>query len=156
MYHILEARIRTALAAHIRQHYSLDVPIVTERPPRIDDTGLARSPPERPPGPALAQVRKKSAGSGPHQSLFSFPAASAIQGGEKIHLPSRERGDRQAVTIDQAIVRQRGQSRAGRESADQVQRVGARQRNPLVRERPAARFQRQAERSRQRICIAQT
>ncbi len=36
MFHVLEARIRAALAAHVRQHYSLDVTVVTERPPRIE------------------------------------------------------------------------------------------------------------------------
>jgi arginyl-tRNA synthetase len=35
VYHVLEARIRTALTAHIRQRYSQDVAVVTERPPRI-------------------------------------------------------------------------------------------------------------------------
>jgi len=34
--HVLEARIRAALAAHIRQHYNQDVNVVTERPPRIE------------------------------------------------------------------------------------------------------------------------
>jgi arginyl-tRNA synthetase len=34
--HVLEARIRAALAAHIRQHYSQDVAIVTERPPKTE------------------------------------------------------------------------------------------------------------------------
>jgi len=34
--HVLEARIRAALAAHIRQHYNLEVNVVTERPPRIE------------------------------------------------------------------------------------------------------------------------
>jgi arginyl-tRNA synthetase len=34
--HVLVARIRAALAAHIRQHYQQDVPIVTEKPPRIE------------------------------------------------------------------------------------------------------------------------
>jgi arginyl-tRNA synthetase len=34
--HVLEARIRAALTAHIRQHYNLDVSVVTERPPRIE------------------------------------------------------------------------------------------------------------------------
>ena len=36
MVHVLEARIRAALATHIRQHYSQDVTVVTERPPRIE------------------------------------------------------------------------------------------------------------------------
>jgi arginyl-tRNA synthetase len=36
VYHVLEARIRTALAAHIRQRYNQDVTVVTERPPRIE------------------------------------------------------------------------------------------------------------------------
>ena len=36
MIHVLEARIRAAIAAHIRQHYSLEVTVVTERPPRIE------------------------------------------------------------------------------------------------------------------------
>ncbi len=36
MYHVLEARIRAALATHIRQRYKLDVTVVTERPPRIE------------------------------------------------------------------------------------------------------------------------
>jgi arginyl-tRNA synthetase len=36
VYHVLEARIRAALTAHLRQRYSLDVPVVTERPPRIE------------------------------------------------------------------------------------------------------------------------
>ena len=36
MVHVLEARIRAALAAHIRQHYSQDVAVVTERPPKIE------------------------------------------------------------------------------------------------------------------------
>ena len=36
MYHVLEARIRAALATHIRQRYSQDVTVVTERPPRIE------------------------------------------------------------------------------------------------------------------------
>jgi len=34
--HVLVARIRAALAAHIRQHYQQDVPIVTDKPPRIE------------------------------------------------------------------------------------------------------------------------
>jgi arginyl-tRNA synthetase len=34
--HVLEARIRAALAAHIKQHYGQDVAVVTERPPRIE------------------------------------------------------------------------------------------------------------------------
>jgi arginyl-tRNA synthetase len=34
--HVLVARIRAALAAHIRQHYQQDVTIVTEKPPRIE------------------------------------------------------------------------------------------------------------------------
>src|ERR1700691_1303735 len=33
-----------------------------------------------------AEVRKYSAGGRTHQSLFSFPAAGVIHGGEKIHL----------------------------------------------------------------------
>ncbi|HWZ54941.1 MAG TPA: arginine--tRNA ligase [Verrucomicrobiae bacterium] len=36
MVHVLVARIRAALAAHIRQHYQQDVPIVTDKPPRIE------------------------------------------------------------------------------------------------------------------------
>ena len=36
MYHVLEARIRTALTTHIRQRYNQDVTVVTERPPRIE------------------------------------------------------------------------------------------------------------------------
>jgi arginyl-tRNA synthetase len=34
--HVLVARIRAALAAHIRQHYQQDATIVTEKPPRIE------------------------------------------------------------------------------------------------------------------------
>jgi arginyl-tRNA synthetase len=34
--HVLVARIRAALAAHIRQHYQQDVGVVTEKPPRIE------------------------------------------------------------------------------------------------------------------------
>jgi arginyl-tRNA synthetase len=34
--HVLEARIRAALAAHIRREYSQEVIIVTEKPPRIE------------------------------------------------------------------------------------------------------------------------
>ena len=36
MVHVLVARIRAALAAHIRRHYQQEVVIVTERPPRIE------------------------------------------------------------------------------------------------------------------------
>ena len=36
MVHVLVARIRAALAAHIRQHYQQDVTFVTEKPPRIE------------------------------------------------------------------------------------------------------------------------
>ena len=36
MVQVLVARIRAALAAHIRQHYQQDVTIVTEKPPRIE------------------------------------------------------------------------------------------------------------------------
>ena len=36
MVHVLVARIRAALASHIRKHYQLDVAIVTEKPPRIE------------------------------------------------------------------------------------------------------------------------
>ena len=36
MVHVLVARVRAALAAHIRKHYQLDVAIVTEKPPRIE------------------------------------------------------------------------------------------------------------------------
>jgi len=34
--HVLVARIRAALAAHIRQHYQQDVVIITEKPPKIE------------------------------------------------------------------------------------------------------------------------
>jgi arginyl-tRNA synthetase len=36
VYHVLDARIRAALAIHIRQRYNQDVTVVTERPPRIE------------------------------------------------------------------------------------------------------------------------
>ncbi len=36
MVHVLVARVRAALAAHIRKHYQQEVPIVTEKPPRIE------------------------------------------------------------------------------------------------------------------------
>jgi arginyl-tRNA synthetase len=36
VYHLLETRIRAALAAHLRQRYGLDVPVVTARPPHIE------------------------------------------------------------------------------------------------------------------------
>ena len=36
MVHVLVARVRAALAAHIRQHYQREVTIVTEKPPRIE------------------------------------------------------------------------------------------------------------------------
>src|SRR5258708_13040077 len=36
VYHVLEARIRAALVKHIRDRYSQDVTVVTERPPRIE------------------------------------------------------------------------------------------------------------------------
>ena len=36
MVHVLVARIRAALAAHIRAHYQQDVTVVTEKPPRIE------------------------------------------------------------------------------------------------------------------------
>jgi len=41
VYHILEARIRAALTAHIRQRYNQEVTVVTERPPRIEMGELA-------------------------------------------------------------------------------------------------------------------
>jgi arginyl-tRNA synthetase len=34
--HVLVARIRAALAAHIRQHYQQDVAVVTEKPPKVE------------------------------------------------------------------------------------------------------------------------
>ena len=43
MVNVLVARVRAALAAHIRQHYQQDVAIVTEKPPRIE-MGEAASP----------------------------------------------------------------------------------------------------------------
>ncbi len=36
MVHVLVARVRAALAGHIRRHYQQDVTIVTEKPPRIE------------------------------------------------------------------------------------------------------------------------
>ena len=36
MYHVLEARIRQALAAHLVRRYSQEIAVVTERPPRIE------------------------------------------------------------------------------------------------------------------------
>jgi arginyl-tRNA synthetase len=41
VYHVLEARIRTALTTHVRQRYNQDVTVVTERPPRIEMGELA-------------------------------------------------------------------------------------------------------------------
>jgi arginyl-tRNA synthetase len=41
VYHVLEARIRTALSTHIRQRYNQDVTVITERPPRIEMGELA-------------------------------------------------------------------------------------------------------------------
>jgi arginyl-tRNA synthetase len=39
--HVLEGRIRAALAAHIQKQYSLEIPIVLEKPPRIEMGELA-------------------------------------------------------------------------------------------------------------------
>jgi arginyl-tRNA synthetase len=36
VYHVLEARVRAALTAHIQKSYGQDVAVVTERPPRIE------------------------------------------------------------------------------------------------------------------------
>src|ERR1700676_2395849 len=36
VYHVLEARVRAALASHIWQAYGQDVTVVTERPPRVE------------------------------------------------------------------------------------------------------------------------
>ncbi len=36
MYHVLEARVRAYLGAHIHKFYGLDVAVVTERPPRVE------------------------------------------------------------------------------------------------------------------------
>jgi len=36
VYKLVESRIRKALAAHIRKHYKADIPVVTERPPRLE------------------------------------------------------------------------------------------------------------------------
>ena len=36
MYHVLEARVRAALAAHIQKSYGQSVTVVTERPPRVE------------------------------------------------------------------------------------------------------------------------
>jgi arginyl-tRNA synthetase len=36
VYHVLEARVRAALASHIRHAYGQDVTVVTERPPRVE------------------------------------------------------------------------------------------------------------------------
>jgi len=36
VYHVLEARIRQALAAHLARRYSQEIAVVTERPPRIE------------------------------------------------------------------------------------------------------------------------
>jgi arginyl-tRNA synthetase len=36
VYQLIEARIRKAILRHIHKHYSIDVPVVTERPPRLE------------------------------------------------------------------------------------------------------------------------
>ena len=36
MYHVIEARLRQALSEFIRRRYGVEVPVVTERPPRIE------------------------------------------------------------------------------------------------------------------------
>ncbi len=36
MYQVIEARIRKAILRYIHKHYSIDVPVVTERPPRLE------------------------------------------------------------------------------------------------------------------------
>ncbi|MGH9705097.1 MAG: arginine--tRNA ligase, partial [Candidatus Acidiferrales bacterium] len=36
MYQVIEARIRKAILRHIHKHYSIDVSVVTEKPPRLE------------------------------------------------------------------------------------------------------------------------
>src|SRR5208282_2140441 len=77
-----------------------------------------------------------------------------LEVGQELRLAAGERCDRQAVAIDDAIGGQRREPLARRQYADQVERIGARERDPLAGGRAAAHLAHEADGLRQRELLA--
>src|SRR5439155_980168 len=65
---------------------------------------------------------------------------------EEAHFARGEERDRHAVAIQEAVAAQGGQPRAGREDADEIERIGARERSVMPLARLAARLAQQRNR----------
>src|SRR5207302_2043824 len=73
---------------------------------------------------------------------------------EEAHFARGEERDRHAVAIQQAVAAQGGQPRAGREDADEIERIGARERSVMPLARLAARLAQQRDRLGRGVLLA--
>ena len=73
---------------------------------------------------------------------------------QKLHFARRIDGDRQSIQIQQPIAGERRQPRTGGDDAEQIQRIGAGQRDVLLRVGPAPHLAQQRHGVRRRVLLA--
>ena len=92
----------------------------------------------RPPAVPLPPVARydrptRVAGTAPRSSVLrACHCAALVEVFEELHIAAGEQRDRHAVAVEHAVAGQRGELRAGRQDADQVQRIGAGQRHEFA------------------------
>src|SRR5580704_16779571 len=99
-------------------------------------------------------IGKPSARGRSDQALLGFPLVSGFKLGQELDLAAGQRSDWQTVAVNDPIGGERGKPLSRRQDADQIERIGARQRHPLIRRWPPAHLSQEADRIRKRELFA--
>src|SRR5580693_3505263 len=100
------------------------------------------------------EIGKPSARGRSDQALLGLPLVSGFKLGQELKLAAGQRSDWQTVPVDHPIRGERGKPLSGRQDADEIERIGARQRHPLIRRWPPADLPQQSDRVRKRELLA--
>src|ERR1700722_12144816 len=100
------------------------------------------------------EVGKPSARGRSDQALLGFPLVSGFKLGQELDLAAGQRSDWQAVSVDDPIRGERRKPLSRRQDANQIERIGARQRHPLIRRWPPAHLSQETDRVGKRELLA--
>src|SRR6266581_62192 len=103
---------------------------------------------------ASRQVREHRGDLAAEQEIPHLPLLLRGELLEEAHFARGEERDRHAVAIQEAVAAQGGQPRAGREDADEIERIGARERSVMPLARLAARLAQQRDRLGRGVLLA--
>src|SRR5262245_46034975 len=84
------------------------------------------------------------------QGFACLPLSARVQSLQNRHLFAGQQRDRDAVAVEQSIAGERSEPRPGREDADEIERVGGGEREPLARVLLASHLAQHADGIRQR------